>query len=400
MNPVQNLYLSVSLYVGNLHEFCTEATLFEHFTKEQFTVVSVRICRDAKTKKSLHYGYVNYQTHEEADRALDQMNHSDIITSAGSQACRVMWSDRDSTSRKSNVGNTFVKNFSKDMTVKDLEDAFSYFGNIKSCILLKDQNGNSRGQAYVHFDDPAHAENATKAAEAGTINGIPGVIVEPYKKKEQRASAQILTLYCKHFPEEWTSKDVNQRFLDLGLTQAEIKGIWVPTKLILKENLGTTVEVEVATGFCTANFSDRNAAVKALTLNLQNPICYGSMSKNGDPIPFLAVEHKRKSDREREKKIRVENGKADTKRRKVYVINLESGVTEGQFIDYFNKFRVNVSGDEDVKIVRYVLKPNNQAYILYSNLESADFAIREHEAKELKIKDTDSKPLVVKPFFV
>lgn len=62
--------------------------------------------------------------------------------------------------------NLYIKNLDSDITEALLREKFSTFGKIISLAIAKDDNGLSKGFAFVNYDSP---DDARKAME--TMNG-------------------------------------------------------------------------------------------------------------------------------------------------------------------------------------------------------------------------------------
>ncbi|XP_029395917.1 polyadenylate-binding protein 4 isoform X4 [Mus pahari] len=217
MNAAASSYPMASLYVGDLHSDVTEAMLYEKFSPAG-PVLSIRVCRDMITRRSLGYAYVNFQQPADAERALDTMNF-DVIKG---KPIRIMWSQRDPSLRKSGVGNVFIKNLDKSIDNKALYDTFSAFGNILSCKVVCDENG-SKGYAFVHFETQEAADKAIEKMNGMLLNDRK-VFVGRFKSRKEReaelgAKAKEFTnVYIKNFGEEVDDGNLKELFSQFGKT--------------------------------------------------------------------------------------------------------------------------------------------------------------------------------------
>jgi len=207
---------SASLYVGELDPTVTEAMLFEIFNMIG-PVASIRVCRDAVTRRSLGYAYVNYLNTNDGERALEQLNYSLIKN----RACRIMWSQRDPALRKTGQGNIFIKNLDELIDNKALHDTFAAFGNVLSCKVATDEHGRSKGYGFVHYETAEAADNAIKAVNGMLLNDKKVYVGHHISRKERQSKldemkAQFTNLYVKNLDPEMGQEEFEKLFTQFG----------------------------------------------------------------------------------------------------------------------------------------------------------------------------------------
>ncbi|POV95344.1 hypothetical protein PSTT_16295 [Puccinia striiformis] len=191
---------NTSLYVGELDPTVTEAMLYEIFSMIG-PVASIRVCRDAVTRRSLGYAYPN---------VLEQLNYSLIKN----KACRIMWSQRDPSLRKTGQGNIFIKNLDETIDNKALHDTFAAFGDILSCKVATDEHGASKGYGFVHYVTGESAEAAIKGVNGMQLNDKVVFVGIHVPRRDRQAKidefrSQFTNLYIKNLPTETTTEELN-----------------------------------------------------------------------------------------------------------------------------------------------------------------------------------------------
>jgi polyadenylate-binding protein len=125
----------------------------------------------------------------------------------------IMWSRCDPTLSKSGVGNVFITNLDKNIDNNSLYDTFSAFGNIFSCQIMTDENGQSRGWGFVHFETEEAADNAIKKVN-GMLLADKQVFVGRFMGGNQCADAagprKCTNIFIKNIPDQLDEEELRE----------------------------------------------------------------------------------------------------------------------------------------------------------------------------------------------
>jgi len=360
-----NQFGTTSLYVGDLDFSVTDSQLYDLFNQAG-QVVSVRVCRDMSTRRSLGYGYVNYNNPQDAARALDLLN----FTPLNGKTIRVMYSHRDPSIRKSGAANIFIKNLDKAIDNKALHDTFSTFGNILSCKIATDPSGQSKGYGFVQFENDESAQNAIDKLNGMLINDKQ-VYVGHFLRKQERETVMSKTkfnnVYVKNLAESTTEEDLEKIFGEYGPLTSVV---------VMRDGNGKSK----CFGFVNfENADDAANAVEALN------------SKKVDEKEWYVGKAQKKSERELELKSRFEQTAKETVDKfqgvNLYVKNLDDSIDDDKLKELFSEFGTITS----CKVMRDPSGVSRgSGFVAFSSPEEASRALAEMNGRMVV-----SKPLYV-----
>jgi len=209
-----------NLYIKNVAPEVDDQEFQELFA-QYGTVTSAVVSRDADGK-SKGFGFVNYEKHEDARKAVDELHEKEhkglqlFVSRAQKKGEREeeLKKSYEQAKYEKNVKyqgvNLYVKNLDDEMYVflsincfskstlcirddDKLHAEFTPFGTITSCRVMKDDKGASKGFGFVCFSAPDEASKAVAELNGKMIGAKPLYVslAQPKEIRQQQLAAQV-----------------------------------------------------------------------------------------------------------------------------------------------------------------------------------------------------------------
>jgi polyadenylate-binding protein len=184
-----------NIFVKNLPE-SVDQEQFEKMFGEFGPVTSAALTTD-EDGKSKGFGFVNYENHESASKAVETMNEKEIDGKNIYVGRAQKKSEREEELRRKFEAlrlermnkyqgvNLYVKNLDENVEDEQLRQEFAPFGTISSARIMRDEKGASRGFGFVCFSAPEEANKAV-AELNGKLFGTKPLYVALAQRRDAR----------------------------------------------------------------------------------------------------------------------------------------------------------------------------------------------------------------------
>ncbi len=113
-----------------------------------------KIIRDRASGYSYGFGFVDYMSEEDAEKAIKELNGLQVQH----KNIKVAYSRNHEDAKQANL---YIRNLPREMTQDQLKDLFSACGDVVQCRILTDQfTGLSKGVGFVLYDKKQEADRA------------------------------------------------------------------------------------------------------------------------------------------------------------------------------------------------------------------------------------------------
>ena len=379
------------LFISELPDNILDAELKEFFSSYEQDIYMIQIDRNQKMYDLFNSrkpkATIYFKSHAKAKEARNELNMKRLK----GKALNIMWHERDNSIRYNNEANLFVKGISQNANPRDIYELFAKYGEIISCKICEDEDGNLLGYGYINYYNLESAEKAILNLNKNKFMDSE-LEVEHFKKMNERFKAPLenKSIYIKNIPSSVkTIDELKKVFSKFG------KISWGEIYQDNSERPYAILDFETVEG---ANKAKEEMSDKKL-----NP-----SDETGLYVDFLQKRSERK--RMLTTKIGDINNKLNQefKNCNLYVKNLPYDLTEEKMKEIFSK----IGEVKSVKISKFLLvtkvkdkfveylTSHGYGFVCYTSEEGAKKAIEEFNGKYLPGYENIKRPPIYITYFM
>jgi len=287
-----------NVFIKNLDKSIDNKSLYDTFSVFG-NILSCKVATDERNS-SKGYGFVHFETQEAADQAIQKVNGM-LLNDKKVYVGRFMTRKE----RMETLGhpatrftNIYVKNFGEaNLSEEEFSQLFEPYGKIVSCVIMKDDNGKSRGFGFVSYETHEASKKACDALNGNEVKNVKLYVARAQKKNERQAELrdkyeklkmerlnryqQGVNLYVKNLDDVIDDARLSEEFSVYGnITSAKI----------MVDEKGNTK------GFGFVCFSSPDEATKAVTemngrIIVSKPLFVALAQRKEERKQHLAAQH-------------------------------------------------------------------------------------------------------------
>jgi len=389
MNSSDNQDKKVILFISELPDNTTKIELENFFVDYKSDIHIMQIDSNQKHNDIFYSrkpkATIIFKEHQKAAEARDKLNMKKLK----GKALNIMWHERDNSIRYNNKANLFVKGISKDAQPRQIYELFAKFGEIISCKICENEDGDLLGYGYINYYDLDSAKNAIENLNKKKFLDSE-LEVEHFQRKSERllAPQENNNIYIKNIPQQLTKID-------------DLKKIFSKFGTI---NFSKMFKDDNDRPYAIINYSEAESARKAIEEMNNKKLD----EKDEQPLYVDLLQKKAERKRILQTKIIENNNKLnqENKNCNLHIKNLPRELTEEKMKEIFSK----IGEVKSVKIDKYILQTKENGknveyidsrgfgYVCYTNEEDAKKAIEEFNEKKLPGFENCKIPVLVNKF--
>jgi len=214
-----------NLYVSNLSAEVDPKDLHDRFS-EFGNVVSCKISSNPETGKSRGYGFVQFETPDAADKAMEAMDGLELSGQAIKVEKYKPKAQRLSAMRWTNC---YVKHFPSEWDEEKLMAFFAEVGEVSSVKVSRGPDGSAKF-GFVNFVRPEDAKTAVNKLDGADVGYRLPLLVTRHQKKVERERA-LRTKFMKEKKERasrMAGRNVYVKNLGEAVTEEAVRELFEP----------------------------------------------------------------------------------------------------------------------------------------------------------------------------